>query len=175
VAAIRRLRPHVIVTYSDDQQGYRHPDHLRVHDTSVLAFDRAGDPAWYPDAGEPWAPLKLYYSMWTRARMEAHHDMYTELGLKSPYDQKWFDRPSLDHRITTKIDVHDYYYVRREALLAHATQVDPKEAFWFGLPDEAAARAYRWDDYILAESRVPTDVPETDLFAGITADVESHG
>ena len=167
VAAVRRLRPHVIITYSDDQQGYRHPDHLRVHDVSVLAFDRAGDPAWYPEAGEPWVPAKLYYSMWTRARMVAHHDMYSELGLKSPYDDKWFERPSLDHRITTRIDVHDFYSVRREALLAHATQVDPTEAFWFGLPDEAAARAYRWDDYILAESRVPTDVPETDLFAGI--------
>ena len=167
VAAVRRLRPHVIITYSDDQQGYRHPDHLRVHDVSVLAFDRAGDPAWYPEAGEPWVPAKLYYSMWTRARMLAHHDMYSELGLKSPYDDKWFERPSLDHRITTRIDVHDFYSVRREALLAHATQVDPTESFWFGLPDEAAARAYRWDDYILAESRVPTDVPETDLFAGI--------
>jgi mycothiol S-conjugate amidase len=24
-----------------------------------------------------------------------------------------------------------------------------------------------WDDYILAESRVPTDLPEDDLFAGV--------
>ena len=48
-ALIRRHRPHVILTYADDQQGYQHPDHLRVHDIRVLAFDRAGDPDWYPE------------------------------------------------------------------------------------------------------------------------------
>jgi hypothetical protein len=26
---------------------------------------------------------------------------------------------------------------------------------------------YPWDDYILAKSHVPTDVPEDDLFAGL--------
>lgn len=172
VAIIRRLRPQVIITYSDDQQGYRHPDHLRVHDVSVLAFDRAGDAAWYPEAGEPWEPSKLYYSMWSRGRMEAHHRLYLELGLTSPYDEKWFERPSLDHRITTRIDIAPWYGVRREALLAHATQVDPNEAFWFGLPDDVAAGAYPWEDYILARSRVATDLPEDDLFAGIRGDVD---
>jgi mycothiol S-conjugate amidase len=173
VAAVRRLRPHVIITYSDDQQGYRHPDHLRVHDTSVLAFDRAGDPNWYPEAGDPWQPVKLYYSIWSRGRMEAHHELYNQIGLKSPFDEKWFDRPSMDHRITTRIDVGAFYAVRRDALLAHATQVDPKESFWFGLPDEAAAAAYPWEDYILAQTRVPAEVPETDLFAGVSAE-SSH-
>lgn len=167
VAIVRRLRPHVIITYSDDQQGYRHPDHLRVHDTSALAWSRAGDPAWYPDAGTPWEPLKLYYSVWSRARLTAHHAKFEELGLESPYDEKWFKRPSADERITTKIDVGSHYHVRREALLAHATQVDPNEKFWFGLPDEAAAEAYPWEDYILAESRVAGSLPESDLFFGI--------
>ncbi len=51
VAIIRRVRSQVIITYGDDQKGYPHPDHLKVHDISVLAFDRAGDPAWYPEAG----------------------------------------------------------------------------------------------------------------------------
>ena len=32
VAVIRRERPQVIVTYGDDQKGYPHPDHLRVHE-----------------------------------------------------------------------------------------------------------------------------------------------
>ncbi len=167
VATVRRFQPEVIITYSDDQQGYRHPDHLRVHDISVLAFDRAADPEWYPEAGEPWQPLKLYYSVWSKARLTAHHEKFIELGLESPYDDRWFTRPSSDDRITTKIDIGAFYAVRREALLAHATQVDPDEKFWFGLPDEAAADAYPWEDYILAQTRVPTDVPEYDLFAGV--------
>ena len=73
VAEIRRTRPQVIVTYNDDQQGYPHPDHLRVHDISVPAFERAGDPAWYPEHGEPWQPLKLYFTVWSRRRLLAVH------------------------------------------------------------------------------------------------------
>jgi mycothiol S-conjugate amidase len=73
----------------------------------------------------------------------------------------------MDHRVTTKIDVAAYHHVRREALLAHATQVDPDEKFWFGLPDEAAAEAYPWEDYILARSLVESTHPETDLLAGV--------
>jgi mycothiol S-conjugate amidase len=167
VELVRRVRPHVIITYADDQQGYQHPDHLRVHDISVLAFDRAADASWYPDAGLPWQAAKLYYSVWSRSRLLAHHGAYSRLGLTSPYDDRWFDRPSLDHRVTTRVDVAAHYHVRREALLAHATQIDPNEAFWFGLPDDAAADAYPYEDYILARSEVPVTVPEDDLLAGI--------
>ena len=74
VAEIRRTRPQVILTYGDDQRGYPHPDHLRVHDISLLAFDRAGDPDWYPELGEPFQPSKMYYSTWSRARMLAVHE-----------------------------------------------------------------------------------------------------
>ncbi len=167
VTLIRRHRPHVIITYSDNQQGYRHPDHLRVHDVSVLAFDRAGDPAWYREAGEPWQPLKLYYSLWSMARMTAYHRLYGHLGLASPYKDEWFERESQDHRITTRIDITGHYGARREALLAHETQVDPDESFWFGLPDDEALAAYRWEDYILARSLVESAVPEDDLLSGV--------
>lgn len=167
VELIRRYRPHVIITYSDDQQGYRHPDHLQVHDVTVPAFDRAGDPSWYPELGQPWQPLKLYYSLWSRARMEAHHELYGRLGLKSPYPEDWFERRYADDRITTKIDVSEFYGVRRKALLAHETQIDPEESFWFGLPDDLAVDAYPYDDYILAKSLVRSEQPEGDLLAGL--------
>ncbi|MPY96387.1 MAG: mycothiol conjugate amidase Mca, partial [Acidimicrobiia bacterium] len=53
VEIVRRERPQVIITYPDNQDRYPHPDHLRVHDISVAAFERAGDPDAYPDLGEP--------------------------------------------------------------------------------------------------------------------------
>ena len=168
VAIIRRLRPHVMVTYADDQQGYKHPDHLRVHEIRVHSFDRAADPAWYPEVdGEPWTPLKMYYSLWSRARMVAQHEAFEELGKKSPFDEDWFKRRSLDHRITTKVDIAAWYNKRREALLAHETQVDPTADFWFGLPDDVAAKAYPYEDFILARSHVGLDANETDIFARI--------
>src|SRR5207248_5123951 len=135
VSEIRRTRPQVIVTYPDDQQGYPHPDHLRVHDISLPAFDAAGDPDAYPEAGPPWQPSKLYYSAWSRARALAMHEKMVEMGLESPYKPEWFERrPSMDDRITTHIDIGERAEVRRLALLTHATQADPNSPFWFGLP-----------------------------------------
>src|SRR5207248_9671012 len=93
VAVIRRERPQVIVTYSDDQEGYPHPDHLRVHDVSLPAFDVAADPDAYPEAGPPWQPLKLYYSAWARARIVALHEKFLELGPESPFAQPRSERP----------------------------------------------------------------------------------
>src|SRR2546430_2364015 len=61
VEIVRRFKPHVMLTY-DEQGGYPHPDHIMCHKVSVLAFEAAGDPDRYPEAGEPWAPLKLYYN-----------------------------------------------------------------------------------------------------------------
>ncbi len=169
VREVRRVQPHVIVTYPDRQEGYPHPDHLRVHDISIAAFDAAGDPDRFPDAGDPWQPLKLYYTMWSKKRVLAMHEKMLELGLESPYDERWLDRPSQDERITTEIDVGAYYGRRKEALLAHATQIDPNSPFWFSLPDEVAAGVYPYEDYTLARSLVDSSVPEDDLFAGVRA------
>jgi len=170
VEIIRRERPQVIVTYADDQEGYPHPDHLRVHDISVVAFEVAGDAGAYPEAGPPWRPSKLYYSAWAKARLLALHEKFLELGLDSPFSDEWLARPGLDERITTRIEVRPEDDVRDAALLAHATQVDPASPFWFGLPPEAG-NTYPYDDYILARSLVdaPVDgpVPEDDLFAGL--------
>lgn len=173
VEVIRRERPQVIVTYGDDQRGYPHPDHLRVHDISVVAFDKAGDPDAYPEAGDPWQPLKMYYTMWSRKRMEATHQRFLDLGLESPFSKEWFERRPVpaEERITTSIDISGYSDVRLDALLAHETQIDPKSPFWFGLPREEQASIHPYDDYTLARSLVADgtsgDGPETDLFAGV--------
>ena len=62
VRLMREFRPHVVTTYDEDG-GYPHPDHIMCHKVSVAAFDAAGDPDRYPEPGEPWQPLKLYYHM----------------------------------------------------------------------------------------------------------------
>jgi len=167
VRIIRRTRPQVILTYGDDQQGYPHPDHLRVHDISVPAFELAGESSYRPELGEPFAPSKLYYSVWSMRRIRATHEKFLELGLESPYSSEWFERPDQDHRVTTSIDIAEHYEVRLEALRAHATQVDPASPFWFGLPPEVAREVHPFEDFILAHSRVDSAVPEVDLFAGI--------
>ncbi|HEY9556257.1 MAG TPA: mycothiol conjugate amidase Mca [Acidimicrobiales bacterium] len=170
VAEIRRTRPQVVITYGDEQQGYPHPDHLRVHDITHPAIDRAADPAWYPEAGEPWQVSKVYYSVWSKRRIELLHAKHLELEIESPYSAEWLDRPWQDHRITTMIDIEGYADVRFDALLAHATQIDPESPFWFSLPREVAATVHPYDDYILATSLVEAPTMEDDLFAGLRED-----
>jgi mycothiol S-conjugate amidase len=170
VQLIREERPQVIVTYGDDQSGYPHPDHIKVHDISVPAFERAGDPSWYPELGEPWQPSKLYYSTWSKARLMAVHEGMIRLRGESPFDQAWLDRPGADERITTKVDIGQYLWARTGALRAHATQVDPNESWWFGLDDHQLAEVYPYEDWILARSLVGTPAIgeyETDLLAGL--------
>ena len=70
--------------------------------------------------------------------------------------------------IVAVIVLTGYADVRAEALLAHATQVDPTSPFWFGLPPEIQRDLHPYDDYFLAHSRVgTTKATEDDLFAGV--------
>jgi mycothiol S-conjugate amidase len=170
VALIRAEKPQVILTYNDDQAGYPHPDHLRVHDISVLAFARAGDKNWYPELGTPWQPSKMYYTLWAKERIMAVHEALLLKYGESPFDENWRNRPSQDHRITTRLDIGQYLPARTLALRAHGTQVDPASKWWFGLDDEELAKVYPWEDWILAATTigdVPEGMQETDLFVGI--------
>jgi mycothiol S-conjugate amidase len=167
VEAIRRTRPQVVITYGDEREWYPHPDHLRVHEITQPAVDRAADPEWYPEAGEPWQVSKIYFNVWSRKRMQAMHDKYLELGLESPWGDRWLDRPSQDDTITTTIDITGYTHVRLDALLAHATQIDPNSPFWFGLPRDVAESIHPYDDYVREWTLVDVPTPEDDLFAGV--------
>jgi mycothiol S-conjugate amidase len=170
VAIIRREHPQVIVTYPDEQTEYPHPDHIRVHDISLLAFDAAGDPERYPEAGEPYSPLKLYYSVWPRSRMLAMHEKFLELGLESPFDEKWLARLTKQEPFTTSIDISGHEDVRGNALRAHATQVDPNSPFWFGLPPEVQRTLHPFEEYRLARSLVgDVEGIEDDLFDRVRA------
>jgi mycothiol S-conjugate amidase len=172
VQVMREERPQVVITYGDDQRGYPHPDHVKVHEATIRAWQVVGDPTWRPELGEAWTPSKLYYSAWSKARLIAVHEGMLRLRGESPFDQEWLDRPGADHRITTKLDVGNFLWARSGALRAHATQVDPKEPWWFGLSDHQLAEVYPYEDWILAESTVGSpaaDEVETDLFVGVDA------
>src|SRR5438105_1348390 len=162
----------VTCTDGDAHPGYPHPDHIRTHDISVAAFEAAGDPERFPDAGPPFQPLKLYYTGWTRVRLQTLHDAFVARGEESPYADwlaRW-DPETPDRPMTTRIDVGDHLDQRRAALLAHRTQVDP-EGFWMRLPEEIVREVFPWEEYFLARSLVDGATPEgayeDDLFAGL--------
>jgi mycothiol S-conjugate amidase len=177
VRIIREERPQVLLTY-DERGGYPHPDHIRTHEISVAAFEAAGDPDRYPDAGAPFQPLKLYYhAAFTRRQMETIHTGAVARGVESPFGE-WLEQWNSDEHpepnITTQVDVRRFMAQRRDALISHATQIDPN-SFWFSIPEEIVAEVYPWEDYTLARSLVGTDGHETDLFDGIGPDGEPLG
>jgi mycothiol S-conjugate amidase len=175
VELVRSHRPHVLLTY-DESGGYPHPDHVQTHNVSMEAFDAAGDPERYPDAGEPWQPLKLYYHQtFHKARVTALHDAMLARGLESPYGerlQRWLDRPDDQEKITTRVPCADWFDVRDRALIAHATQVDPT-GWFFTIPRDLQREVWPTEDYQLARSLVETSIPEDDLFAGVRADARA--
>ena len=66
VCYIRDLKPDVVLTF-DPIGGYRHPDHIAIHDATVMAFERADDATFAPQAGAPFTPGKLYFHTFSRA------------------------------------------------------------------------------------------------------------
>ena len=177
VAVIRAKRPQVVVTYPRDQSGYPHPDHLRVNEISELAFDAAGDPDRYPDAGPVWQPSRLCYVRWSAKRMLAMHHKFLELGMESPYSDerlsRWIESEASGDEAKEPafpqivVDVRGFVSVTRRALLAHETQVDPNSPHWFGLPAEIADELHPYEEYDVARDLTGGVGDGTDLFAGV--------
>lgn len=170
VKVVREFRPHVMITY-DEHGGYPHPDHIRCHEVSMLAYERSGDPESFPGAGEPWTVSKLYYTHgFLRARMVAFSDEFEKHGQESPFKEwlaRWDKRGGdVMSRVTTQITCDDFFGARDDALRAHATQIDPNGVF-FAVPTEWQKRLWPTEEFELAKTRVHTSIPETDLFAGI--------
>ncbi len=57
---IRQFKPQVVLTF-DPIGGYRHPDHIAIHQATLAAFHAAGDPNRYPDGLAGFKPERLYY------------------------------------------------------------------------------------------------------------------
>ena len=170
VRLVRDFRPHVMTTY-DENGGYPHPDHIRCHQVSVAAYEAAADHRLHPEAGDPWSVSKLYYNHgFLRARLQMLQDEFAKNGQEGPF-AKWLENwdPEIDvhaGRVTTRVPCSEYFAVRDEALKAHATQIDPT-GFFFATPIEWQQRLWPTEEFELARSRVPADLPEDDLFAGI--------
>jgi LmbE family N-acetylglucosaminyl deacetylase len=50
VKYIRELRPDIVLTF-DPIGGYKHPDHIHIQRATTLAFEKADDASFHPEAG----------------------------------------------------------------------------------------------------------------------------
>ena len=193
---IRRYQPDVVTTYNDFG-GYGHPDHIRTHDVTVRAFPRAGDPAWYPeqlapehggtgpiiDEGglAPWIPSKLYEQAIPASVRNAMREALEAQGKPrfwappedaTPEQLAEFEATMAkmlvpDEAITAWVDISGDPLDRKwQAIQEHVTQIAQDSTFMsFGL--DGWRQAWSKEAYILRESTVETERPESDLFAGV--------
>jgi len=183
---VRELRPQVIVGYNAFG-GYGHPDHIRSAQVAVLAFERAGDPAWYPeqlvDGLEPFQPLKRYESVMDLSRRLEMAEILQERGIQSwltpnpdESEEVRGQREAQFARMaaatgpkTTSVDVSDQIERKLAALREHVTQL-AADHFFLALSADDWRQFMPNEDFTLSDSRVPIRIPEDDLFAGLPAE-----
>jgi mycothiol S-conjugate amidase len=173
VRLIRDFKPQVLVTY-DENGGYPHPDHIRCHDISMLAYEAAADATQYPDAGPAWQVAKVYYDrIFSAKRMESMYDLLIEEVPDSPLIASMNEMrermKGSEYKATTQVPAGDFFDVRDNALRSHTSQVSGNSSFFF-MPNDIQQRAWPFEDFELVKSLVPTEMPEVDLFAGIEDD-----
>jgi mycothiol S-conjugate amidase len=176
VRVIRELKPQVLITY-DENGGYPHPDHIRAHEISIYARDAAADPSRYPDAGKAWQIEKTYYDRtFNSERVNAIYNALLEREPESPVAEqlgemkRWFDRPDVS---TTHVPVGEFFEIRDAALKSHESQVAPDSNF-FLWPNDLQREVWPWEDYELVDSLTQPELPESDLFAGISTTETPH-
>jgi len=171
VRLVRAYRPQVLVSYNA-AGGYGHPDHIACHKVTLAAFATAADPAFHPQAGPAWAPLKLYEMSRPRELTQRAWEQMRERGMKTPLDNPDYDIARFTvplEQITTALDVSAYMQRKRAALLEHRTQIAVDGPF-FAMPEDIGRQWFGIEYFTLLQSRVPLpdhEGYEDDLFAGL--------
>lgn len=127
VRLIREIRPQVVLTH-DETGGYFHPDHIRCWEVTTAAFEAAGNPEKYPEQNlPPYQPERLYYTAFPKryvnigiALMRLTRKDPTKAGLNGDIDLTKLGMPN--EKINARIDIRNYWQVKKEASAAHATQ-----------------------------------------------------
>jgi len=168
VRVMREVRPQVVVTY-DDNGGYGHPDHIQAHRVAVEAFDAAGDPSRYPDAGEPWQPSKLYETALPVSVLHLAYERLKELGEDAPFgitSPEELDFGTPDELVTTAVDARDHLDAKIAAMRAYPTQIAVDGQF-FALSNDIGQGAFGVEYYRLVRGEPPAGGHEDDLFANV--------
>jgi LmbE family N-acetylglucosaminyl deacetylase len=138
VRYIRELKPDVVITFNPIG-GYKHPDHIHIHNATVLAFEHANDPAFQPEAGAPFKPSALYYQVFSRRLLRWMVRMMPLVG-KDPTkfgrnaDVNLKELAEVDFPVHVRLDITRVAEIKQEAGRQHASQGDSQmRRGWMGL------------------------------------------
>ena len=154
---IERYRPQVVVSY-DPEGPYQHPDHVRAGEVAAAAVAATGIPA------------KLYLTAMRASDWRKVWEALRELGADVPGEREISPQlrqqmEQTEARITTTVDIRPVLARKRDALLAHASQI--AESWFSKIPPEVAEAAFGQESFIRAADTTGAALPEDDLFAGL--------
>ena len=126
VKYIRELKPDVILTH-DPIGGYKHPDHIQIHNATKLAFEKADDPSFHPEAGAPFKPSALYYHVFPRGLLKVAVRLMplfgkdpTKFGRNGDVNMK--ELADISFPAHVRLDVSSALVAKRKASECHASQ-----------------------------------------------------
>ncbi|MEB2333937.1 MAG: PIG-L family deacetylase [Anaerolineaceae bacterium] len=125
VKYIRELKPDIVITF-DPIGGYKHPDHIHIQRATTLAFEKANDASFHPEAGAPFQPSALYYHVFPRGFIKWSVRLLPLFG-KDP--RKWGRNKDIDltdlivdFPVHARLNVRSVASVKRAASEQHASQ-----------------------------------------------------
>jgi mycothiol S-conjugate amidase len=164
VQVIRDTRPHVVFTW-DPNGGYGHPDHIAIHKHTVAAFEAAGDPAAYPEAGTAWQPRRLYWGAFTMKRFASVFLELEKRGLlPEPIEAERKERflkamEEPDPPISLVHDTRDLVELKRAAAGMHRSQFGENSIF-ARIPEEFRDKFYGEERFFRARPGEHDGPPE---------------
>jgi LmbE family N-acetylglucosaminyl deacetylase len=167
---IRELKPDVVITF-DPIGGYKHPDHIHTHRATVLAFEKADDPSFHPEAGGPFKPRALYYQVFSRRILRLMVRLMpwfgqdpTKFGRNKDVNLK--ELAEVDFPVHVRVDITPVTKIKQEAGREHASQGGAQmRRGWIGL----MTRLFReHEEFMRAYPPVNgTSQSKRDLFEGL--------
>jgi len=171
VKYIRELKPDVVITF-DPIGGYRHPDHIHIHKATVLAFEKANDASFHPEAGSAFKPQALYYHVFPRWFLKWATRLMPLVGK----DPRKFGRNGdidltqllVDFPVHVRLNIREVEKIKQHASAQHASQGgggNTSRWSWFGVLNRLFGGH---DMYMRAHPPVAKDFRvRHDLFDGI--------
>ena len=125
VKYIRDLKADIVLTH-DPIGGYKHPDHIHLHKATKLAFEKADDASFHPEAGAAFKPRALYYHVFPSWFLKWAVRLMPLFG-KDP--RKWGRNKDIDltdliadFPVHVKVNIKPVEEIKREASAQHASQ-----------------------------------------------------
>jgi LmbE family N-acetylglucosaminyl deacetylase len=171
VSHIRRIQPHIVVTFGPDG-GYGHPDHIAVSQFTTAAIVCAADAGYRIDHGSqvdsppPHRVAKLHYLAWRNNKWDAYQAAFRKLtSMVDGVERQATPWP--DWAVTSEIDTSAFWPVVWKAVRCHQTQMSINERLQ-DLTEEQQTALWGSQEFYRAFSVVSGGRNlESDLFEGL--------